>query len=78
MSKKKRKQRNCHDCEDAVYICEGDYICDRDPTSLVISDWIPTKDFGMCNRKYICPKCENSEHPPQAKFCKICGNKIKI
>lgn len=22
---------------------------------------------------YCCPVCENSEHPADAKFCKICG-----
>lgn len=78
MGKKKKKEHNCHDCENAMYICEGDYICDLAPAKLVISDWIPTENFNMCNRhKYVCPKCKNTQHKPNANFCKICGDKIK-
>jgi hypothetical protein len=77
MGKKKKRRRDCHNCEDAMYIGEGDYICDGNPTSLVIADWIPTEDFAMCNHnRYTCPKCENADHPAGAKFCKICGDKI--
>jgi hypothetical protein len=78
MVKKKKKFRTCHDCEDAIYICEGDFICDLDPTAgLVISDWIPTNIFSKCNgKRYVCLKCQNAEHKPEAKFCKICGLKI--
>lgn len=27
--------------------------------------------------KYICPVCQNEEHPIDANYCKICGEKIK-
>jgi len=81
--KKKRrqhKQRDCHDCEAAIYIGEGDYICDGNPVILVIADWLPTESFAMCNSRsrYTCPECESTEHTAGANFCKICGNKINI
>jgi hypothetical protein len=75
-NKRHKRQRDCHNCEAAVYIGEGDYICDGNPTTLIIADWIPTSDFAMCRRRYVCPKCENAEHKTGAKFCKICGLKI--
>lgn len=64
MSKPKRKyqscpdpslcQGSCFDCDNANYICEGDFLCDIDDT-VVISDWVPTKDYFKCSGRHYEP-----------------------
>lgn len=39
----------CLTCDHCVYIGEGDYICDVDEPTLVLSDWKPTDMFNCCN-----------------------------
>lgn len=46
--KKKKKKRFCDPavCPNCIYICEGDFICDKKPVPvMVISDWEPTDDY---------------------------------
>ena len=45
----KKKNGDCEYCEDCIYICEGDFICDRySPPVLVKSDWEPTDYYCDC------------------------------
>lgn len=30
------------------------------------------------DNKYVCPVCHNTEHPPGAKFCMICGEAFPL
>lgn len=39
----------CLNCDNCVYICEGDFICDVDEPVLVIDDWEPTDSYFCCN-----------------------------
>lgn len=44
-----RDRRFCDDsCPNFNYIGEGDAICDKDPTHLVMEDWTPTENFLRC------------------------------
>ena len=39
----------CSHCE---YIGEGDFICDKSPTHLVVvTDWLPTPKYMWCRKK---------------------------
>ena len=67
MSKHNSKHNNCNpdeclgscfDCANANYICEGDFLCDAYDTiepPVVISDWVPTKDYFKCGGKRYKP-----------------------
>lgn len=53
MSKKKKKDELptvcCMNCENCIYIGEGDSICDAmDEPVLVFADWEPTDDYFCC------------------------------
>jgi hypothetical protein len=59
MSKNHRKKNrkpltehiNCHHCEHAVYIGDGDYICDMS-NDIIMIDWgTPTEDYYQCDGK---------------------------
>lgn len=30
------------------------------------------------DNKYVCPVCHNTEHPPGAKFCMVCGEAFPL
>lgn len=45
---------SCFDCDNACYICEGDFLCHFDDTP-VITDWVPTKDYYKCGGKHYKP-----------------------
>lgn len=47
--KDKEQPKICTNCGHCVYICEGDFICDKDEPILVMSDFTPTNDFYYCN-----------------------------
>ena len=49
-------EMTCFDCENCNYICEGDFICDADPTRMVLSEWGPTEDFFWCGGKSFCER----------------------
>ena len=51
MSKYKKRKcfRDCQDCDNCVYICEGDFICVKATPFMVISDWCPTDYYCACN-----------------------------
>lgn len=49
----------CDDsCPNFNYIGEGDAICDKDPTKLVMEDWTPAESFLWCQAR------EKKEEPP--------------
>lgn len=53
MKVKPKKKRFCDPgiCEHCLYICEGDFICDKNEEPvLVIEDWEPTEDFMWCDK----------------------------
>lgn len=52
MSKRKRRKqpKTCYECENCLYVGEGDHICDMSMT-IVISDWEPTDEFMCCKNK---------------------------
>lgn len=39
----------CNDCTDALYIGDGDTLCDKAGNKLVLVDWTPTEHYGWCN-----------------------------
>lgn len=49
---KPRKKRVFCDpavCDHCMYICEGDFICDKEAEAvIVVSDWEPTEDYLWC------------------------------
>ena len=51
MAKKKKfqKHRICAPevCDDCVYICEGDFLCEKQQ-EIVVADWQPTEYFMQC------------------------------
>lgn len=52
--KKKKFLNNCEICDECLYICEGDYICDKfGMPVLVKEDWTPTEYYSNCL------KCKN-------------------
>lgn len=60
MAKKKRKAPTCETCDNCIAIGEGDHICyevksdDGNPAVVVISDYLPTKDYLKCGgKKYV-------------------------
>ncbi len=54
--KKKKPEPFCDPgvCDNCLYICEGDFLCDK-YEELVVSDWEPTEHYMMCKgrRKVI-------------------------
>jgi len=52
MSKRKRRKQPkiCHECENAIYVGEGGYLCDL-RAEIVIEDWEPTDSFMCCKQK---------------------------
>ena len=50
----KTKDNSCLNCEECIYIGEGDYICGADYEHIVIADFEPTNDFNYCEgRRFI-------------------------
>jgi hypothetical protein len=52
--KPKKKQVFCDPavCDHCMYICEGDFICDKKAEAvIVVSDWEPTEDYLWCQRR---------------------------
>lgn len=45
---KKKTPKICNTCDNCVYICEGDFICDEHQV-LVMEDFTPTDEFCCCN-----------------------------
>lgn len=46
--------KSCYECEECIYIGEGDSICFKTQKSnpvVVLDDWSPTEHFGQCNNK---------------------------
>lgn len=33
----------------------------------------PKFDDAIVRRAYVCPSCHNTDHPPAARFCYVCG-----
>jgi hypothetical protein len=42
---------NCYECDNCVYIGEGDYFCDKVTYALVIENWLPSTGFGGCKNE---------------------------
>ena len=58
MKRKRRKAiPDCITCDNCIAIGEGDHICNEvksdsgDPATMVISDYMPTKDYLKCGGK---------------------------
>lgn len=34
-------------CNDCIYICEGDFLCEK-YQEIVVGDWQPTENYMMC------------------------------
>lgn len=44
--------KRCEDCEECVYICEGDYACMKEPPKIVITEFnIPTELYMWCEKE---------------------------
>ena len=49
--KEKRVYNNCEYCDDCLYLCEGDFMCDRYGTfAIVKEDWTPTEYYNNCKK----------------------------
>ena len=46
--KNKQKEKSCLNCEECIYIGDGDYICSVDYEHIVIADYEPTEKFNYC------------------------------
>ena len=54
MKVKPKKKHFCDPavCQNCIYICEGDFICDKKAVPVVVvSDWDPTEDFMWCKKR---------------------------
>lgn len=49
---KKCKDCNCFECTNALYIGEGDYVCDCMQV-IVIEDFSPSDNFRECRGEYF-------------------------
>lgn len=47
----RKAQMICHECVLCFYVGNGDYICENDPTAVVIEEWEPTEEFMRCKGK---------------------------
>lgn len=34
---------------------------------------VPSFDDAVTRHLYVCPSCHNTDHPPGARFCYVCG-----
>ncbi len=50
-----KKEKGCLTCQNAIYCCEGDYICDccmkNGEPLFVIEDFNATDDYNFCKGK---------------------------
>lgn len=55
MSKRKKKKNcMCENCENAVYLGEGGFVCyENDLPIVVIEDFAPTEDYLACGGKHF-------------------------
>lgn len=45
----KKYLNDCEMCDSCLYICEGDFICDRFSFPVLVKeDWTPTKYYNNC------------------------------
>ncbi len=52
------KEVNCFDCDNCLYIGEGDYICeDFEEPLIVITGHQPYKKFNYCKKKKFNKSC---------------------
>jgi|GEM_PF-6058341 len=53
-------------------------LCAKKVTSgLVVEPECLNELLAKAEKKaYICPTCGNEEHPPEARFCIICGKSL--
>ena len=45
-------EKCCENCGNLVPICEGDLICEEDPTQLVLDGYVPTDGYIWCEGRY--------------------------
>lgn len=62
MGKRKRNKapvlkKECESCDECVPIGEGDFICTKEEPKIVLSDYIPTEEYGWCKGR-----CCNNEN----------------
>lgn len=50
-----KTQTGCQDCDNCMYLEEGDSMCDVND-KIILEDWIPTDDYFWCNGKEFDPK----------------------
>ena len=52
MTKKKKKNNRpetCEQCENCVYIGEGDFICTLESPIIIMEDFCPNENYMYCN-----------------------------
>lgn len=45
--------KTCHNCDDCVYIGEGDFICDKCNPFIVMEDFVPNEYYMACKNKQV-------------------------
>lgn len=48
---KKEKKKDCFECEECLYIGEGDFACMKDIPVIVMEEYFPTEEFNYCSRQ---------------------------
>lgn len=44
--------KRCEDCDECVYICEGDFICTKGEPHIILTDFsTQTEYYGWCRRR---------------------------
>jgi len=76
----------CSNCLNALGEIRGEIKCSRDGAfhhNLYECEhyefsWrrFEERDSFISAEPYTCPRCQNENHPPDAKFCRICGLRI--
>lgn len=52
MAKVNNTEKCCENCGNLCPIGEGDYICDENPTLMVLSEYLPTDEYLWCEGHY--------------------------
>lgn len=46
-----KKEKDCFECEECLYIGDGDFACMKDIPVIVMEEYFPTEEFNYCSRK---------------------------
>lgn len=50
MSKHKKRNYDCEHCDNAMYIGDGEFVCEK-TEKIVMENFVPTEDYQRCNER---------------------------